>query len=389
MIDPIPSVAEVQRIAALADPVLRNLLITQCYHELAVVVARRTGIAANWCAFATWASKQAGQTIRGEDLPQALEAAHLPPFAVRPVWDVIEAAQAFGSTLSRAAASESLADVLSPLAAVRRASDAVARGNKKVYEEIGAEFARFIAECLDDSTPDEDKIARFAEALRPGDPPDGQRYLRQAFGRLYRILFEPDPQTRAQLLLLANLEIGLHEQTRLQPEITEALDAALPDRRAFGRRLLRALFPFGGLLARLTLFVQRLLGRPVPFEAAIDALWVEVRRQSHAVVTEYLMTIGLPGGVRVRLGDDLSATFPASLRTLALPDLLALLAQVDSTPDSPLGSGARDWADLAERMHFIADLFRCYHESADLFLPPFTAEQVLALRAGQRPRGPL
>ena len=27
--------------------------------------------------------------------------------------------------------------------------------------------------------------------------------------------------------MLANLEIGLHEQTRLQPEIREAMDAAL------------------------------------------------------------------------------------------------------------------------------------------------------------------
>jgi len=39
---------------------VRNLRITQCYSALAG--------AANWCSFATWVSKQAGQTIRGEDL---------------------------------------------------------------------------------------------------------------------------------------------------------------------------------------------------------------------------------------------------------------------------------------------------------------------------------
>ena len=69
----IPTITEVERIAALTDPVQRNLQITQCYHELAVVLAERSGGGANWCCFATWASKQAGQTIRKEDLGQALE----------------------------------------------------------------------------------------------------------------------------------------------------------------------------------------------------------------------------------------------------------------------------------------------------------------------------
>lgn len=56
-----PSVADVERIRAVGDPVLRNLQITQCYHELSAAMAGRTGPGANWCTFATWASKQAGQ----------------------------------------------------------------------------------------------------------------------------------------------------------------------------------------------------------------------------------------------------------------------------------------------------------------------------------------
>ena len=69
-----PTTAEVRAIAALADPVVRNLRITQCYHELAVAVAALTGPGANWCTVATWASGQAGQSIRKEDLPtRALE----------------------------------------------------------------------------------------------------------------------------------------------------------------------------------------------------------------------------------------------------------------------------------------------------------------------------
>src|SRR5688500_901487 len=68
----VPDVAEVRRIVAIADPVLRNLEITHCYSRLAAAVARRTGVGANWCTFATWASRQAGSTIRGEDAEQFL-----------------------------------------------------------------------------------------------------------------------------------------------------------------------------------------------------------------------------------------------------------------------------------------------------------------------------
>ena len=51
----------------MAEPVVRNLRITQCYHALSAAVAERISPGANWCTFATWASRQAGQTIRGED----------------------------------------------------------------------------------------------------------------------------------------------------------------------------------------------------------------------------------------------------------------------------------------------------------------------------------
>src|SRR5512133_605623 len=73
IMDEIPTSAEVDRIATLGDVVIRNLQITQCYHELSLALTRRIGPHANWCTFATWASKQAGQTIRKEDLARALK----------------------------------------------------------------------------------------------------------------------------------------------------------------------------------------------------------------------------------------------------------------------------------------------------------------------------
>ncbi|HSL70052.1 MAG TPA: hypothetical protein VK864_07395, partial [Longimicrobiales bacterium] len=63
----------VRTIALLPDPVERNLRITQCYYELSKTIAARTAGGANWCTFATWASRQAGQSIRREDLQRAIE----------------------------------------------------------------------------------------------------------------------------------------------------------------------------------------------------------------------------------------------------------------------------------------------------------------------------
>ena len=112
-----------------------------------------------------------------------------------------------------------------------------------MFEEIGLEFARWLDECPPDAPAGSAPCRQFLDGLRPGDPPDGQRYLRQAFARYERRRREPDPKARAELAVLANLEIGFHEQTRLQPEIREALDAASATKEDLGRRALEALFP--------------------------------------------------------------------------------------------------------------------------------------------------
>jgi hypothetical protein len=84
-----------------------------------------------------------------------------------------------------------------------------------------------------------------------------------------------------------------------------------------------------------------------------------------------------------------SGGFPPELREITHPPLVALLAHVDRMPNATAGSGATDWANLPERMHFITDLFRCWHGRAELFTPPYDAAQVAAMRAGRRPDGNL
>ena len=111
----------------------------------------------------------------------------------------------------------------------------------------GASSPAFNATFLDDPAYDAEKIAKFCEELRPGEPPDGQRYLRQAFEHYYRALFDVVEKSRIELLLLANLEIGYHEQTRLQPEINEALAAPVVPPETFARNLLKGAAPGMGL----------------------------------------------------------------------------------------------------------------------------------------------
>jgi len=384
-----PTVAEVNQIVAVLDPVIRNLQITQSYHELALVMTARTGICANWCIFATWASKQAGQTIRKEDFARLIEEIQRSIISAQTASDVVASAQAFDSKHSEEEIQETIADVLNPLAAVNRASDAVARGNRKVYAEIGSEFARFFATCLDDTAFDAAKIADFCKGLRPGDPPDGQQYLTQAFTYYYRAFFEPDISTRAQLLLLANIQIGYHEQTRLQPEIAEAMNAAFIDAHTFRTRFIKALFPFRGWLARLRLFFLRLINRPSLFDQIIDNLLAEARHLARLIITKYMMILGLPHDVILHLGQDVPGDFPESLKHITLSDLEILLTQIDPTPDTTHGYGTVDWSELPQRLHFIVDLFRCYQETSDLFDPPFTAEQITVLKSGRLPEGRL
>jgi hypothetical protein len=383
---PLPTIEEVNRIAARTDAAVRNLQITWCYHELSAALQAGLGPGANWCTFATWASRQAGQTIRKEDLQRLLKRRLRRDAEVQQANQLLAAEAQTDETLLTADLLFDSGSLSDPLEA---ASQAVGRGNLKVFAEIGREFARFGATCLQDETPDPDRIEGFCQELRPGEPPEGQRYLRQAFQHYYQARFAASEKARAELILLANLEIGFHEQTRLQPEIAESLDAGLVSSLAFARKLLAALFPFNGWLALANLYLRRWLGRPTRLDQALRALEAAVRRELRLVLTEIMMTITLPGGRVLRLAEDLPAGYPASLQTIDLQELKSLLAAVDPHPDSPLGSGALDWADLPERLHYIAELFRCYQETPDLLAPPFTPVQVAEIKAGRLPEGEL
>jgi len=177
-----PSVDEVAAIAAMGSPVLRNLRITQCYAELSAAMRTRTGNAADWCTFATWASRQAGSTIRGEDFLDTLNRILrrrswvLAPLASVSRWLLRKGLFQPDTRLGRVTA-----QIHTPFDAFERASAQVAAGNLKVFAEIGHAFARFMAMVPVGAREDSPEFLAFAAGLRPGPPPDGQDYLREAF----------------------------------------------------------------------------------------------------------------------------------------------------------------------------------------------------------------
>src|SRR5262249_19406088 len=142
----VPSVSDVGIIGAYPHPVLRNLRITQAYHELSLAVRDSVGPGANWCTFATWASKQAGQTIRGDDLGRRIEQVFASAEAVQLIVEHLrDSRRALTRGIEADAVLKAVRDGCAPLFIVARVADAVARGNKKVFDEIGLEFARFVS----------------------------------------------------------------------------------------------------------------------------------------------------------------------------------------------------------------------------------------------------
>jgi hypothetical protein len=368
-----PNVAEVERIAAISNPVIRNLQITHCYSLLAAEFAARSGEGANWCTYATWASRQAGRTIRGEDLRASFESKlkhgrwMLHPMAT--MWRRLLRRGLFAreTRIGRLTAS-----LHTPFDAFERASDAVARGNLKVFEEIGLEFARYLH-----GSPN------FLDQLRPGDPPAGQRYLRQAFARYERLRVEQDPKVRVELAVLANLEVGFHEQTRLQPEIREAIDAAYATQEDLGRRALKALVPSA---ERWWSFLRR----PAAAAAGVVAAGAQrsASRLAREVITESLMVLSVPGRV-LALGTHLTDAYPELLREPADAELTDLLARFEPAAPARDDCGAKDWSELDQRMHYIVHMFCAFHLNDQLSSSPFTPEQVKSFRRGIVPDGQL
>jgi hypothetical protein len=339
--------AQIDAAIASPDPVICNLRITLTHQELSLALHLLTGVesGANFHTWAVWGSKQAGQTIREQDLPAlpragwglgtllgASGAAAVANGSLRRRVGVsVAVGTAGGMTLNRAASG-----------VLGRAKRCIYGGNLTVLTDIGRETARFVGAFSDPDKRQPDRLEAFLSRLRPGAAADGgQDLLRGAYRHYYDASREADQDRRDELMLCANLLAILHEHERLEPYIDDSVPRPI-------RRFV----------------TKHLLGFTVGAEA---------------------MKVGLDVPTRG------PTPFPETLSTIENHELESLLTGPqgwDRTPNSVAGSGAQDWTKLSDRMNFIVDLFRS-RTDPNLFAAPFSSRQREMIIAGCVPGGPL
>ena len=145
---------------------------------------------------------------------------------------------------------------------------------------------------------------------------EGQDYLKLAFTHYYRSFFEQDDDRRSELNLLANLEIGFHEQTRLQPEIHEALTIIPINVEALHKHITDLALANAGKWSQVIWIFKKATGRSILPISVIEQLAAIMEEKLRSVLTAHLMTLSLPPATLLRLGRDLSLDFPEGFRDL-------------------------------------------------------------------------
>jgi hypothetical protein len=366
-----PSIGD---IAGMADPVLRNLFITQRYHELAVGLrGAGYGEDATWCAFAVWASKTAGATIRGQVLPDKAKSILLRDSTTQ------ESLQHFNHCLAGRALQDLTHDHLGQLidGVTADVSQHIAAGNVLVFTELAPVFTSFLGALFSRQADDEALAAAVAPVLPSSGTDADAAAVSLAFSSYGRAVFAP--QERAPLILQGNILAVAHEQRRLQAAISGALNAAISD--------------------TLEEFIETDIVRHVPSAAArreVNGLTLGVCRVLDeawdTALTESIMQL-VTASETFDLRHDVpplpDGMFPTSLRSLHGTAAEDAFARWDTTGGTGVPTGAHDWAVLEERMNFIVTLFRSRQNDASLFDAPFSPDQLADLALGQLPSGPL
>jgi hypothetical protein len=363
----------VGEIAAMADPVLRNLCITQRYHEFAVALRDDgCGEDATWCAFAVWASKTAGATIRGDVLPgraKALLDDHSTHDALR------QANQGLAGWAMQKLTHDHLGRVIEDVTG--DVSSQIAAGNVLVFRELAPIFTALVRGLGSQPVNQEALASAVAPALSALGTDADAATVAAAFDGYGRAPLAGGE--RAALILDANILAVAHEQRRLQPAISGALNAAISDtlKKVMETEVVRHV---PGADARHTLddLTNGLC-------SVLDQAW-------DMALTESIMRLVTPRET-LDLRQDIpplpEGMFPLGLRALSGTPAEASYAQWDTTAATGNPAGAHDWAELDERMNFIVNLFRSRQQDPTLFDPPFSAAQLAVLQQGQLPPGPL
>ncbi len=347
----------VSAISEMQDPCLRNLWITQTYHDLGTQLsARGLGPDATWALFAVWASKSAGRIIRGEELPSMLRAGIEDDPALHEQRDDLNRRWRWARRvrLTQEFHLGQLSKLTDDVAA--DVSRQLAEGNRLVFAELAPVF----------------------EALVRGDHPEVSPELEQPVADYEQALGEPDPAKRSIHVLRANVAAVAHEQHRLQSYIAGAVDAPISD-------ALHDLI--NDHIARL---IPGWILKHVAWPA-VEKLSSELTRLWQDSATAILMRLVTPDEDL-----DLHHTLPAPpgggplfVPPLSGPEATAALGSWDRTGGLGRPCGADDWVSLEQRMGYIVNLFRSRQRRPRLADPPFSPGQIDEMANGRLPAGPL
>jgi len=381
------NVDAINAIVGQKNPVLRNLQITQAYSDLSKAlfeVFHHENV--SWCAFATWASKTAGQFIRRENLESTTK-----EFLKGQDW-LNQIRETLPGLLTwfgwRVNINESLfVQIVNET--FQAASQQVAEGNLMVFSELAPLYEKFLRILARKDQFEQEVLDQFLADLKIDDIGTDQRKLQRAFTLYYLALFEKDAKVKVEMILLANLLAGYHEQTRLDPAINNSIHA--PVDQIFRKRLLGSVETW--IEITLPRFLYALIYPLI--KKKIEPVITRMSERWRRIMTKELMRIEVPEG-HLDLSEDIPmiaydsrGMFPAALQKLENTELLEILKEFDYTPDSTKGSGARDWGKLSDRMNFIADFFRSAQQDLRLTRSPFNEEQTDAIRNGNVPNGRL
>ena len=355
----------IQSVVERENLVVRNLQVTQGYYRISSALKKCVSSKnVNWTSFATHASKTAGQALRHELMPRMMKSSMLRLGGYENTFMFLNEGLASADLQLSEGQSSRLGE------AFRQVSLLISDGNITVFDELALPFTIFIHTFKDDWAFDQAKLQAFLdESFIPGPLAEGgQDYLVEAFTAFYNARFETRAKAKAEYVLLGNLLIGLHEQTRLQPQIEQAM--AVP----------------------LELFSDA----PKTPEERINAFKKQppmVRELISKTFTQMMMSITLPSR-ELKLGETVIAptgvtSFPQDLMEIENPRCLELVRMFETKHDTLSGSGARNWASLRDRMSFVVDFFRSHQQYKRLWEAPFTEQQAVVIESGHFPAGPL
>jgi hypothetical protein len=317
--------------SAMTDGVARNLEITSLYHEVSTMLDQaifsdpeQQGQTANWNTFGTWASNEAGRAIRGEGN-----------------W-----VMGLGNWVGEH----------EPTGLVQGQSEhtqaALAEGNNVVFSEIAPASAMFAENFGGHTERDPERWDAFVEWMREEAPNQdaelGNEMLIEAFDDYYDAMMETDPDRQQELMFRGNALIGMHEQTRLQEHVTNAMP--------FGAR---------GFLT------EHAMGLHIP-TATEGPVGLDFDENYHE--------LDLSEEVRDRdFWGRYATQYPEALQQLDDPSVQSVWEQVDPHWWNSGGTvGAENWTNFDDRMAFISELFRTHQNNPDLHQQPFTEEQAAA-----------